>query len=88
MRVKSATSLYPCLNIHYEKSSCECMGVTHTRQKGFAMKEIKELQEAIGIIGAMDEETDPLLEAAQIKGRRVVAGMEYCDILWTGHTVP
>ena len=42
------------------------------------MKETKEMQEVIGVIGAMDEEIDPLLEAAQVKSRRVVAGMEYC----------
>ncbi len=43
------------------------------------MKETKETREAIGVIGAMDEEIDPLLEAAQIKSRRVVAGMQYCE---------
>ncbi len=43
------------------------------------MKEAKDSQEVIGIIGAMDEEIDPLLEAAQIRGKRVVAGMEYCE---------
>ena len=42
------------------------------------MKETKEPQEVIGIIGAMDEEIDPLLEAAQIKSKRTVAGMQYC----------
>ncbi len=43
------------------------------------MKDSKELQEAIGIIGAMDEEIDPLLAASQIKRRQVVAGMQYCE---------
>ncbi len=51
------------------------------------MKETKEPREAIGIIGAMDEEIDPLLEAAQIKGRRAVAGMEYCEGMLEGKSV-
>ena len=42
------------------------------------MKETKDPQEVIGIIGAMDEEIDPLLEATQIKSKRTVAGMQYC----------
>ena len=51
------------------------------------MKETKGSREAIGIIGAMDEEIDPLLEAAQIKGRRAVAGMEYCEGMLEGRAV-
>ena len=43
---------------------------------GCATTKAKEPQEAIGIIGAMEEEINPLLEAAEIKSKRVVAGME------------
>ena len=55
------------------------MSTTQSKQKGAAMKETIEMREAIGVIGAMDEEIDPLLKAAQIKAKRVVAGMLYCE---------
>lgn len=87
MRDKSASSLFPCLNIRYTKDACWRVGTTYAEQKGVAMKETMEPQEAIGIIGAMDEEIDPLLEAAQIKSRRVVAGMEYCEGMLEGKPV-
>ena len=58
-----------------------------SNERGAAMKETKELREAIGIIGAMDEEINPLLEAAQVKNSRVVAGMEYCEGVLEGKPV-
>ena len=59
----------------------------NAKRKGAVMEETKELQEAIGVIGAMDEEIAPLLKAAQIKGRRVIAGMQYCEGILEGKHV-
>ena len=51
------------------------------------MKETKEPLETIGVIGAMDEEINPLLEAAQVTNRRVVAGMQFCEGILEGKPV-
>ena len=51
------------------------------------MNGTEESREAIGIIGAMDEEIGPLLKASQIKSKRVVAGMEYCEGMLEGKPV-
>ncbi len=87
MRVKLACPLFPCLNNYDLEGACKRVSAAHVRRKGAAMRETKEPREAIGIIGAMDEEIDPLLEAAQVKSRRVVAGMEYCEGVLEGRPV-
>ena len=67
------------MNIRDVEDACLRVGATHAEQEGVVMEETNEPRETIGIIGAMDEEIDPLLEAAQVRSRRVVAGMEYCE---------
>lgn len=58
---------------------CASVAIAGLSMLGCTITKAKEPQEAIGIIGAMEEEINPLLEAAQINNRRVVAGMEYCE---------